>query len=149
VGWGGEGEGSMLFWAFRKADRVTSCKKWPSIPPCFGACLCMCVHGHVCVCVCVCVCVRACACVHAWGGQRSASDVFLYCSQPYFLRQGLSLHPQLMIQVNWLSSKPQGPRYLCCPSAGRQGHTGFLLPCWCLAIFIPTKPSSQTYSPFT
>lgn len=40
-------------------------------------------------------CVHSRLCMRECGGQRSMLDGFLYCSPPYFLRQGLSLYLEL------------------------------------------------------
>lgn len=50
-------------------------------------CVCVCVHVYMHVHACVCVRV---ACQHVWKPEVN-SGIFLYCFQPWFLRQGLSL----------------------------------------------------------
>lgn len=58
-----------------------------------GACISLYVNWamlHIFVCTQICMPV----CMHTCGSQRSTFGVFLYCSLPYFLRQGLSLNIQ-------------------------------------------------------
>jgi len=57
--------------------------------------VCMCVCVYECVCVCVCVCVVY-MCIYMHVKARSKLVVFLNCSPLYALRQGLSLHPDLI-----------------------------------------------------
>ena len=53
-------------------------------------------YAHAHVSMCMYVCVSACRHVYACGGQRSVSDVVLYCFLPYFLRQSLLLNLELV-----------------------------------------------------
>lgn len=68
--------------------------------------------------ICICMCAGMCACVrasiYACGSQRSTSDVVLYFSQPYILRQGLSLDLELEVlerlagqRVAWTHLSPR------------------------------------------
>jgi hypothetical protein len=79
--------------------------------PFFTICICVCECVYVCVSVCVCECVCVCVCVCVYIGQRSVLDVFLYCSPPYLLRQGLWLELGLTDGLDWLVSKLGG--YVC------------------------------------
>jgi hypothetical protein len=60
--------------------------------------------SHLCVCVCVCVCVLfMCSCGYdfAYGGQSLALP-FSIAACLIFVRQGLSLKPQLFEWLDWL-----------------------------------------------
>lgn len=60
------------------------------------------VYSDFCVYVCSsCVCVLLCA--HVVGGQRWTWGVFLDCTPPYFLRQGVHRACSSMFQLGWLA----------------------------------------------
>lgn len=67
---------------------------------------------------CACVCVHVCACEYALGykGQSLTLGIFLYCFLPYFLRQGLSLHPGLVSSGRVADQRVLSGLCLCSPS---------------------------------
>ena len=63
--------------------------------------------------VCIHLCVGVCIFVHIpCGSQRSMLGIFLICSLPHFLRQDLSLKPELTVLV---SLACQGSVFFCLP----------------------------------
>jgi len=67
------------------------------------------------ICTCIWkVCMYTCIC--AYGSWRSAFSVFLDLSPTYFLRQGLSLDLEELIDSARLGSELQGPTCLSLPS---------------------------------
>jgi len=104
-------------------------------------CVCVCVRARVCmflslsltlcVCVCacfslshsVCVCVHTCTCVvartiaYTYGDQRSTYGVFLPCSEPHHLEQGLSLKSELICLAKLAGQQAPGPLQSAGPSS--------------------------------
>lgn len=63
--------------------------------------------AHCVVIICMLGCVCACKC--SWVSTRLMLAVFLACSPPYFLRQGLFLSQKLIIQSGWQPISVKGP----------------------------------------
>lgn len=57
-----------------------------------------------------------CSCVHICRDQRFTSDVFLSCSPPYVLRQGLSLNLERKDSTRLPHQQTQRPSCLCLPN---------------------------------
>lgn len=109
---------------------------------CRHMCMCKCTSLYVCICV----CEYACVCT------QEVQGVFLYCSLPFYLKQGLSpkLKPTFMaILVN----EPWASDCLCPSSVGIMTSIiklGFCVgvvksgPHACGARKLPTQPSLQS-----
>lgn len=80
-----------------------------------GVCVMLCVCVHVCVCVCVSLCVHAgvLTCVYTCGSQRLTVNISLYCSSPFFFRQGFLLDLEFAILARLVGYKPLVSARLC------------------------------------
>lgn len=66
--------------------------------------------------MCTCSCVCWYMCTHTCGGQSLRLHVFLYCSPPYHMKQGLLQNLELMILANPASLRSNCPHSLSpCP----------------------------------
>lgn len=75
----------------------------PFLPPFLSLFLrhaCLCVHIHAWACLFLCMCMPVC--VEGWS---LTSGVFLCCFSLHLLRQSLSLSPDLVDSLNWMSSR--------------------------------------------
>lgn len=81
------------------------------------------------LCVYMCVTKNACVCLHVGTRSLLSTTVFPLC---FFLRQNLSLYPELMNWPNWLVSKPYESSCLCLSMAEIivMYHQGFLHGVW-------------------
>lgn len=92
----------------------------------------MCVMSmHVCRYLCVCTCMCACTFAHVCGDPKLTLGVFLSCSSLYFLRQGLSLKPELRISAILASQPTPGTSSVFLLSVGMIGCY-----CACLAFYL-------------